>query len=167
MHSQNGWKVLEPGHTRKWVVPDTDRHLILAPGAAGFLLCHLALWFHEAVEPLDGGSWDDWGYARRTIRGNSLAWSNHASGTAIDLNAQSHPLGARRTFNGLQESRIRARLDVFYESSIRWGGDYKTRADEMHFELVAGPATVLALSHRLRNSPRGQRVVTHNPGNAR
>jgi hypothetical protein len=167
MQSQNGWRVLQSGEVRKWVIPDTGRHLLLAPGAPGFLLSHLALWFHEAVEPLAVDAWDDWGYAYRPIRGQSQGFSNHASGTAMDLNAQKHPLGSRNTFTERQAFLIRARLRVLYDDTIRWGGDYQNRADEMHFELVAGEPTILALAHRLRNSPRGRRVRDDNPGNAR
>lgn len=167
MQSANGWSVIQSDETRKWVVPDTGRHLVLRAGPAGFILTHLALWFHETIEPLDEGTWDDWGYALRPIRGKTSGYSNHASGTAVDLNAQSHPLGVRNTYRDDQAWRIRARLKVFYGEAIRWGGDYSSRADEMHFELHREPAAILALAHRVRNSPRGQRVRNDNPGNAR
>lgn len=167
MHSANGWKILSQRDTRKWVVPDTDRHLILAPGAAGFLLTHLALWFHETIELLDEGTWDDWGWAPRKIRGRTDVWSNHASGTAVDLNAVSHPMGVRNTYRDDQAWRIRARLGVFYDGAIAWGGDWKNTADEMHFELAGSSARVLALAHRLRHSPRGLRVAGANVRNAR
>lgn len=164
MRSQNGWPVLTTGETRQWIVPEANRVLRAHPGPAGFVLAHLALWFHETIEPIDGGTVDDWGYAYRVIRGSTTTWSNHASGTAIDLNAQSHPLGVRNTFNGGQAHRIRARLAGRYEDAIRWGGDYSTRPDEMHFEINRDAAGVLALSHRLGNSSRGRRVRRANPG---
>jgi hypothetical protein len=84
--------------------------------------------------------------------------SNHASGTAMDLNATKHPLGVRHTFTLDQEREIRARLAGRYDGCIRWGGDYENRADEMHFEIDVGPARILALADALDDSPGGRRV---------
>lgn len=101
-YSQNGWKALDSTQSgplprlRKWVIPGTGRHLVLRDGSAGFVLIHFALWWHEKVEPLDGGVWDEWGWAARPIRGGTTT-SNHASGTAMDLNATSIPLVSRST----------------------------------------------------------------------
>ena len=167
--SQNGFPVLASGDTRKWKVPGVDRHLILAPGAPGLILVHLALWFHETVERLDRGTWDEWGWAPRNIRGSSQV-SNHASGTAIDLNATRHPLGvdADDTFTREQVDRIRRRLHSRYDNVIRWGGDYKNRPDAMHFEINASRAKVLQLGRVLEISPRGRRVMRINfPGGNR
>jgi hypothetical protein len=86
------------------------------------------------VEPIDSGQLDDWGYALRRISGSN-SWSNHASGTALDLNALKHPQGRRGTFTPRQERLIRRWL-FDHDSCVRWGGDYRTRADEMHFEVV-------------------------------
>ena len=158
MLSQNGWVVLNAGQTRQWVIPDTGRWLRLAQGPAGFVLAHLALWFHMRIEPLDPAPWDDWGWAVRPIRGSSSVMSNHASGTAMDLNATKHPLGVRNSFTLDQAREIRARLAGRYDGCIRWGGDYETRADEMHFEVNVGPARILALADALDDSPGGRRV---------
>lgn len=95
------------------------------------------------VEKLEGKTLDDWGYAYRAIRGQEDAGnlSNHASGTAVDLNATKHPLGKRNTFTDEQEIKIQA-LAAKY--GLRWGGDYKNRADEMHFEINLSPLGVKA-----------------------
>jgi len=164
MHSQNGWVVLNSEQTHQWVIPGTGRWLRLSKGPAGFVLAHLALWFHKRIEPLDVDPWDDWGYAVRPIRGSSTVISNHASGTAIDLNATKHPLGVRNTFTIDQAAEIRKRLAGRYDGCIRWGGDYQIRADEMHFEIDAGPARILALADALDNSRGGQRVRFANGG---
>lgn len=158
MNSQNGWVVLNPEQTQQWVIPGTGRWLRLSRGPAGFVLTHLALWFHRRIEPLDPAPWDDWGYAVRNVRGSSTVVSNHSSGTAMDLNATKHPLGVRNTFTLDQASRIRVRLRERYDGCIRWGGDYENRADEMHFEINVGPARILALADALNNSRRGERV---------
>jgi hypothetical protein len=158
MLSQNGWRVLQAGETRQWIIPDTGRWLRLSQGPAGFVLTHFALWFHKRIEPLDPAPWDDWGWAVRPIRGSSTTMSNHASGTAIDLNATKHPLGVRNTFTLDQASRIRVRLRERYDGCIRWGGDYENRADEMHFEVNVGQARILALADALDFTRGGQRV---------
>lgn len=171
--STNGWVVLTSSRTtgrlprlRKWIIPGTHRHLLIRDGSAGFPLAHLALWFHEEVERLDLGVWDEWGYAYRPVRG-STSWSCHASGTAVDLNATRHPMGraASATFTPAQIRAIRHRL-AFYGGKITWGGNWTTRPDSMHFQLSDG--TTLSgmerLAHRLEDTPRGKRILAANPG---
>jgi hypothetical protein len=168
MESQNGWQVLPTASdTTRWVIPGTGRELNLAPGPAGFILVHLADWFHDRVERLDLGVWDEWGWAYRAIRG-AETWSNHASGTAEDLNATRHPLGVAvaDTFTATQVRRIRRRLRL-YRGLIRWGGEYKFRPDGMHFEVTGAAAPVRALARMLRLTPRGRAVVRANPAACR
>lgn len=170
--SQNGYPVVGSGTTgamprlRKWVVPGTGRHLLLRDGSAGFLLVHYAMWYHSRVEKLDAGVWDDWGWASRPIRGSATI-SNHASGTAMDLNATRHPLGVSPsdTFTSAQIRRIRRRLRVrFGAGVIRWGGDYLRRPDGMHYEVVAPLARCERLARRLMRYGRGKRILEVNPG---
>jgi hypothetical protein len=170
--SQNGYPVLDSGTTgphprlRKWVVPGTNRHLNLRDGSAGFLLIHLAVWFDQVVEPLDHeATWDDWGYAKRPVRGTTTVYSNHSSGTAMDLNATRHPMGVAtgRTFTPKQQTAIRKRLK-FYDGCIAWGGDYKNRPDAMHFEIDKLMGPVEARARKLCDSPRGKKVLDVNPG---
>lgn len=166
--SQNGWPVLTVEQTRLWVIPtDPGDHvqLRLARGPAGFTLAHLALWFHESVEPINTQRQpDDWGYAVRSIRGSSEV-SNHASGTAMDLNATMHPLGVPtlETFTPRQAQLIRRRLGSRYEGLIRWGGDYVNRPDAMHYELDAPRPAIRDLAELLRTTPRGKRIRKLNP----
>lgn len=154
---QNGWPARTRGECHAWVIPGTGRHLVMSKGAPGFVLAHFALWYHEKVERLDGGTWDDWGYAWRPIRGTTGTLSNHA-GYAMDLNATQHPLGVptARTFKARQVRRIRNRLQHY--PCIRWGGDYKNRPDPMHFEIVGHYSIVQALAYWLARTPRGRRV---------
>lgn len=161
--SQNGWPVLSSGSSllHKWVVPGTGRHFVLRNGSAGFLLMHLVLWYHEKVQSISGGVWDEWGYAFRSIRGQSSGYSNHASGTAIDVNATQYPLGLRRMLSW-RALRIRARL-ALYQGCIRWGGDYSGRKDEMHFEINRYLSTCERVAKRLMNTKRGKRILEANP----
>ncbi len=168
--SQNSWPVIASTRTtgthprlRKWIIPGTGRHLYARDGSAGFLLALLALWFHDRIEALDGGVWDEWGWANRPVRGASVA-SNHASGTAVDLNATRHPLGARGTFSRrLAYARIRRRL-VYMGGVLRWGGDYSLRADEMHFEVIRPLGDCERVARRLCRTRRGRLVLAANPG---
>jgi uncharacterized protein YukE len=148
--SQNGWPVNPPLVTRD--VPGTNVRLRVAEGPAGDVLIHVAGQVSSRVENIsmdsDAGERDDWAYAHRNVRG-SEAVSNHASGTAIDLNATRHVLGVRDTFTPAQTQEIR-NIMAEYDGVVRWGGDYRGRADEMHFEIVGSQAEVQAVADRLR-----------------
>lgn len=163
-NSQNGWPANNSALTKVWTIPGTTRTVRLEKNNAGYLLTHFAAWFDKRVEDIEAGQLDDWGYAERPIRGGTDL-SNHASGTAIDLNALRHPLGAVNTFSAEQRSLIRQQLKV-YEGAIRWGGDYSGRKDEMHFEINASRTVVDRVAKKLQgqsspvvNPPSGRRTI--------
>lgn len=145
--SQNGYSANDESVIGPYTVGNS-RVVRLRKGDTGFLLKDLADWFDKNIEDVDQGA-DDWGYAARTIRGDATTLSNHASGTALDLNATKHPLGVRGTFSSAKTSAIRQHLKV-YEGAIRWGGDYVNRPDEMHFEINADAATVKRVAAKIR-----------------
>lgn len=143
--SQNGWPASDEPRTigvEAYVVPGTQIKIRCSKKVAP-LLINFCAEFNMEVEKLEGKTLDDWGYAYRAIRGQEDAGnlSNHASGTAVDLNASKHPLGKRGTFTKEQEVKIRALADKY---GLRWGGDYKNRADEMHYEINLSPLGVKA-----------------------
>jgi hypothetical protein len=111
--------------------------------------------FNDKVEPVQQG-YDDWGHAVRRITGGS-GYSNHSSGTAMDLNAVQHGYGARNTFSPRQERAIH-RLLKKYNHVIRWGGDYSGTKDEMHFEIDANYERVTRTLRQVRK----RRVKTVN-----
>ncbi|QEM40895.1 MAG: M15 family peptidase [Phage AS32] len=168
MLSQNNWPALEQDSSKlfTWTVPGDGTKLRLRNGSAGFLLIHLATRFDRKVEDLTGGILDDWGYAYRPIRGYTTTMSNHSSGTAIDLNATQHPLGADNTFTDEEEEKIN-RLLRKYDGCIRWGGNYKYRVDEMHFEIDRPLRACEKVARRLMSSNRGKKVLRANPGQRR
>jgi peptidoglycan hydrolase-like protein with peptidoglycan-binding domain len=130
--SQNGWRANDRSVITSINVPGGK--LAVRAGAIATIFSHLVHRFHNEVENL---IWPgNWGYAERVIRGGT-ALSNHASGTAIDLNAPRHPLAKVNTFNPQQVGRINE-IVAFYEGVIRWGGTYNGRKDEMHFEINDG-----------------------------
>lgn len=100
---------------------------------AGPLLVAFAAEFHVLIEPIDEGKLDDWAYAFRMVRGTTDKLSCHSSGTAIDLNATQHPLGKAGTFDAAKVPMIQALAKKY---GLRWGGDYRGRKDEMHFEVI-------------------------------
>lgn len=143
--SVNGWPTIGSGHDSRlapfpWV---TGR--VLA-GDVSEVLGHVAERFDAEVERVDLAS--SWGWADRTVRGSSGV-SNHASATAVDLNALRHPLGVRDTFTPEQVATIRDILEDV-EPAVVWGGDFGDRADEMHFEIVGDAAGVAVVAERLR-----------------
>ena len=109
------------------------------------LLINFAKEFNELIEPIEGGTFDDWGYAYRDVRGVVGKLSNHASGTAIDLNATKHPLGKVGTFDAAKVPMLKALAKKY---GLAWGGEW-TRPDPMHFEISIGPAKVAELITKL------------------
>ena len=146
--SYNGYPASkDPDEIRitSYPVKGTDRKLKCAE-SVGPLLAAFAADFHELIEPIDEGIYDDWAYAFRMVRGSTDRLSCHSSGTAIDLNATKHPLGKVGTFPAEKVPMIRALAKKY---GLKWGGDYKGRADEMHFEVEINTAKAKALIESL------------------
>ena len=148
--SQNGWPVYTsaPSGRCKWI---TER---VAPGDVETVFDYLGERFNSEVEKITVGH--SWGWANRDIRGSSST-SNHASATAIDLNAPNHGLGAVGTFSNAQEKKIRAILNDL-GGSIRWGGDYNGRKDEMHFEVNTSKSNLAEVAKAIRNGDKPKPV---------
>jgi len=149
--SQNGWPAGTPeqlGGLDTSPVPGTRVRLPrgVRRGDVATVLHYVAGQFDRTVEPLRRG-WN-WGYRYRYI-GGSDTLSNHASGTAIDLNAPEHPTGRRGTFAATQLRNLR-RILAFCDGVVRWGGDYSGRPDEMHFEIVRNRNAVARLAKKIR-----------------
>jgi hypothetical protein len=113
---------------------------------AGELLAAFAAEFHALIEPIDEGVLDDWAYAYRMVRGSTDKLSCHSSGTAIDLNATKHPLAKIGTFPAEKVPMIRALAKKY---GLTWGGDYRNRKDEMHFEIAISREKAIALANKL------------------
>ena len=164
--SQNGWPAIgsakyPPLH--KWRIPTRNgiREVPLRRGSAGFLLCHFAMWWDDSIERVVGGVYDDWGWAYRDIRGYETV-SNHASGTALDINATQHPLGTH-TLTAAERAKIKRRM-TFFSGTLRHGAFYNGRVDEMHVEINAPLAQVERKARKLLDSDRGKRLLKANPG---
>jgi hypothetical protein len=130
---------------KSYPVKGTDRKLRCAE-SVGPLLAAFAAEFHELIEPIDEGTFDDWAYAYRMVRGNPTKLSCHSSGTAIDLNATKHPLGKVGTFPLEKVPMIQALARKY---GLKWGGDFKSRKDDMHFEVAVTPGKAKELITKL------------------
>jgi hypothetical protein len=126
---------------KSYPIKGTDRKLRCAD-SVGPLLAAFAAEFHELIEPIDEGTFDDWGYAFRMVRGSTDRLSCHSSGTAIDLNATKHPLGKAGTFPAEKIPMLRALAKKY---GLKWGGDFKSRPDDMHFEVEISASKAKAL----------------------
>lgn len=62
---------------------------------------------------------------------NEFNLSNHAWGTAFDINAALYPLGTKHVTLGYLEL-----VPVAEALGWAWGGNFKVRPDPMHWELV-------------------------------
>jgi hypothetical protein len=148
--SQNSYPANDRSVVISYSVPGGK--LALRKGPAGELLAEAARRWHTEVEPL---KWPgNWGYAERNIRGSTTTLSNHASGTAIDLNAPAHPLAipASRSLSPAQIAAVR-RIIAESDGCLRWGGDYTGRVDPMHVEVIASEARCAAVLAKWRGAP--------------
>lgn len=143
--SENGWTVIESQSDPQLTVvriPGTGHPGIplrvqrdCAP-----LFAYLASRVHKEVCSLKEGNkpgvQDDGGYNLRKMD-NSSRYSNHASGTAIDLNWAKWPMFKRRMKAYEREASQAIEADLV--EVIRWGGSYSpARVDEMHWEIRPG-----------------------------
>ena len=132
-HSENGWPMCTSEEAIWGTVPGAAHvHLQIAAGQPSKILRAFAADFHKYVEPLrdaDSACWTPT---------NSVATSNHLSGTAMDLNWNGPPFRLHTpqhvAFPSPKWETIRELLD-WYEGVIYWGQDWSGLQDSMHFQL--------------------------------
>lgn len=159
MLSSNGWLVYKTPPPRL-LIPGTDIRISVRPGDVATVLLEVASRFHREVESLalpvgEDPGYDEWGWAYRPVRGQQFGFSNHASATAIDLNATRHPRGVKGTFTRADRRAVRRILastldSVTHREVVRWGETYAGTVDGMHFEINASPAAVARVAKRIR-----------------
>ena len=74
-------------------------------------------------------------FAPRFVRGSDTVLSNHAHGSAFDINAPWNALGARPALVG-QRGGVRELVPIANRHGFFWGGHFRDRADGMHFEVA-------------------------------
>jgi hypothetical protein len=127
--SSNGWPMVDEGSCTWTTVPGTDVSLEIQNGQPLAILAAFAADFNAYVEPLRDADSACW------TATNSVGDSNHLSGTAMDLNWDSHPFQvADAGFDGAKIATIREMID-FYEGTVWWGNDWDDPKDAMHFQL--------------------------------
>lgn len=129
--SSDGWPMVDEGSCT-WVnVPGTGVTLQIQNGWPLAILRAFAADFNAFVEPLrdaDSACWTPT---------NSVSTSNHLSGTAMDLNWDSHPFYSDYGgFNAAEIATMRELLD-FYEGMVFWGQDWSSPKDPMHIQLAS------------------------------
>lgn len=103
-------------------------------------------WFHRRVAEKVDRLFQDWekegllediltydgDYVPRLVRGSSVTLSNHAFGTAFDINAAWNGLGVSPPPTGKKGSVFRL-VELANKHGFYWGGHF-SRLDGMHFE---------------------------------
>lgn len=140
--SQNGWSVVSRSGLVN-IKTSTGWKIPVRKGDVAVIFKEYIRWYEEEIEPLVHG-WS-WGWAPRKVRGGTSI-SNHASATGLDTNAPKHPLGKRNTFTPSQRAKIRKKTK---ELGLRWGGDYKSRPDDMHVEINVSASTAKKIASRI------------------
>ncbi len=105
--------------------------------------------FHKAAAAQLIKLWSDWdaagllhlvltwdgSFVPRFIRGSRSILSNHAFGSAFDINAAWNGLGVIPPMVG-QKACVRELVEIANTNGFYWGGHYENRKDGMHFEIA-------------------------------
>ncbi len=105
--------------------------------------------FHRLAMKQLQGMWADWERAKlldrvlvydgsfvpRFVRGSNSVLSNHAFGSAFDINERFNHLGARPALVG-EKGSVRELVPIANNWGFFWGGHYQGRKDGMHFEVA-------------------------------
>lgn len=146
--SQNGWPIVA-----KSACDQGPFHGVTFPnGILAGDVAVIARWqlgrYAATVEPLVQGTC--WGWFVKVIEGTTTK-SNHGSATAWDVNADQHPMGVDASHN-FSAAQIKACRAIVAESDgvLRWGGDYSSRPDPMHWEINDDKAAAHALATKIK-----------------
>ena len=104
--------------------------------------------FHKLVAPQLQALWEAWekagllklvltfegAFVPRFIRGSTKTLSNHAFGSAFDINYRWNKLGARPALVG-ETGCVRELVPIAHQHGFYWGGHFD-RQDGMHFEVA-------------------------------
>ncbi len=74
-------------------------------------------------------------FVPRFIRGSTTTLSNHAYGSAFDINMKWNGLGQQPALVG-QEGCVRELVGIANDHGFYWGGHFRNRRDGMHFEVA-------------------------------
>lgn len=74
-------------------------------------------------------------FAHRFVQGSRTVLSNHAFGSAFDINVAWNQLGHTPALVGGKGS-LRPLVPIANDYGFYWGGHFNTRKDGMHFEVA-------------------------------
>lgn len=95
-------------------------------------------------------SYGCWGYNCRAIRGSDRP-SNHSWGLAVDINAPTNPMGST-----LITDMPGWMPDLWNAYGFRWGGDYISRPDAMHYEFMGSVSDAARFTETARKNHLGE-----------
>jgi hypothetical protein len=105
--------------------------------------------FHGLAEAQLKGMWAAWktenvlelvltfegSFVPRFIRGSRTKLSNHAFGSAFDINYKWNKLGHTPALVG-EKGSVRKLVPIANDYGFYWGGHFNNRKDGMHFEVA-------------------------------
>jgi peptidoglycan hydrolase-like protein with peptidoglycan-binding domain len=108
-----------------------------------------AMQFHRLAAKQLQGLWVEWekaklldrvliydgSYVPRFVRKSRTTLSNHAFGSAFDINEKFNKLGHRPALVG-ENGSVRELVSIANDWGFWWGGHYDHRKDGMHFEVA-------------------------------
>jgi len=108
-----------------------------------------AVSFHKLAAPQLRKLWSDWekaglmhlvliwggSFVPRFVRGSTKTLSNHAFGSAFDINMEWNRLNMLPALVG-QKGSVRELVPIANENGFFWGGHFNDRLDGMHFEIA-------------------------------
>lgn len=146
--SQNGWLLVDHTQLENLPIPGTDVKAVpgLLKGDVAWLLRWVGSEFNKRVDPLITPGC--WGWNAPTPIPGSNIYSNHCSGTAIDLNAPHFPW-TLKSMSARQREECRKIVNQT-EGVVVWGGDFTTITDEMHFEVNGSKEDVKRIVAKLK-----------------
>lgn len=148
MTSQNGWPLINQTQLDNTPIPGTSVRAApgLLEGDVAWLLRWVGSEFNKRVDPLVTPGC--WGWNVPTPIPGSDIYSNHCSGTAIDLNAPHFPW-QYKSMSPRQRGECRKIVNKT-DGIVAWGGDFTTITDEMHFEINGSAADVARIVKKLK-----------------
>jgi len=140
MRSLNGWGAIPSARSinlRTMTIPGTDRVIRLNKHVAPLFAAYLSDWHRRMPErlKLNKGPVDSWVY--REAR-NASGFSNHASGTAVDLRYDVLKPDGKRHMTDKEMEILDAILNEYKTRDghrILANGEWWKKADGMHTEL--------------------------------
>lgn len=150
--SLNGWPVIHSRADKRLktgTIPGTKIRITAQRDVLPVLLA-VAAEVHTRVKSLvenNSEGQDEGGYTYRAA-GISSGWSDHASGTAVDLNWRTWPM-----FKNAMTLKQRAACKLIerdFSPIIEWGGNWK-RLDQMHWGVRKGVTPAMVRSFTIKH----------------